>query len=295
MTTIKIGNSELELGGAYVTEMRDSSGVLHDTNELHRRMEEDGYLLLRGFHDRRKVLEARMQILQRLEEQNNLDLNFPIEDGVISPDNSNASYRKHTAELTSLLEIVNGEPIMKFFDRFLGGKAMTLDFKWTRAVGAGEFTGAHYDAVFMNRGTKNLYTVWTPIGDISYQIGGLCLCPGSQRWEKVVQTYGQMDLDRDNIDNGWFSSDLLEVVDKYGGKWATTEYRAGDVLIFGMYMMHGSLTNQTNQYRLSVDTRYQLAAEPVDERWVGTNPIGHTAPRSLPPTSMAEARKRWGV
>ena len=39
--------------------------------------------------------------------------------------------------------------------------------------------------------------------------------------------------------------------------------------------MHASMDNQTNRIRLSTDTRYQLASEPVDERWIGDNPIAH--------------------
>ena len=38
---------------------------------------------------------------------------------------------------------------------------------------------------------------------------------------------------------------------------------------------HASMDNQTDQIRLSTDTRYQLASEPVDERWIGDNPIAH--------------------
>ena len=62
---------------------------------------------------------------------------------------------------------------------------------------------------------------------------------------------------------------------KLGGRWLTTDYQLGDVLVFSMYTMHASLDNQTNQFRLSSDTRYQLASEPVDERWIGETPIGH--------------------
>jgi len=35
------------------------------------------------------------------------------------------------------------------------------------------------------------------------------------------------------------------------------------------------LDNQTNKVRLSTDTRYQLASEPIDERWIGENPPAH--------------------
>lgn len=30
-----------------------------------------------------------------------------------------------------------------------------------------------------------------------------------------------------------------------------------------------------NQLRLSTDTRYQLASDPVDERWIGEEPTAH--------------------
>ena len=53
------------------------------------------------------------------------------------------------------------------------------------------------------------------------------------------------------------------------------DFHAGDVLLFGMYMMHASTDNHSRGFRLSSDTRYQLDSEPVDERWVGKNPPGH--------------------
>jgi hypothetical protein len=40
-----------------------------------------------------------------------------------------------------------------------------------------------------------------------------------------------------------------------------------------MRTIHASLDNQSNRVRLSVDTRYQLASEPVDERFVAENPV----------------------
>lgn len=42
-----------------------------------------------------------------------------------------------------------------------------------------------------------------------------------------------------------------------------------------MFTLHASLDNRTNRVRLSTDSRYQLANEAVDERWVGENPIAH--------------------
>jgi hypothetical protein len=39
--------------------------------------------------------------------------------------------------------------------------------------------------------------------------------------------------------------------------------------------MHASMDNHTRSFRVSTDSRYQLASEPVDERWVGKNPLAH--------------------
>ena len=75
----------------------------------------------------------------------------------------------------------------------------------------------------------------------------------------------------------------------------TSSFEMGDVLIFGMYTMHASLDNTTNRFRLSTDTRYQRADEPVDERWIGDNPIAHYAWTKGETVPMEEMRKRWGV
>jgi hypothetical protein len=39
-----------------------------------------------------------------------------------------------------------------------------------------------------------------------------------------------------------------------------------------MFTHHCSLDNQSNRIRLSTDSRYQLASEPMDERWSGDHP-----------------------
>ena len=60
-----------------------------------------------------------------------------------------------------------------------------------------------------------------------------------------------------------------------GGRWLTAEYRMGDSLALSMHTMHASPDNHTDQIRLSSDSRYQLASEPADDRWVGENPPLH--------------------
>ena len=60
-----------------------------------------------------------------------------------------------------------------------------------------------------------------------------------------------------------------------GGRWLTADYCMGDLLVFSMYTMHASTDNHTAQIRLSSDSRYQLASDPVDDRWIGDDPPLH--------------------
>jgi hypothetical protein len=294
-----MGNRELEMGSRYLTELRSSNDIFHDTDALRQRLAEDGYLLIRGFHDRGKVMAARHEFLRSLQAQGKLDPNAPLEEGRIGPGGKGAMWGKGRVELQpdfpNFLDVVEGNHVLSFFERLLGGPAMTYDYKWPRAVARGENTGAHYDIVYMGRGTKNLYTMWTPLGDIPPELGSLAMLLGSQNYRKIRETYGQMDVDRDNVAKGWFSEDPVEIVDRFGGQWATTAFEAGDAIIFGMFMMHASFNNATDRYRISADTRYQLASEPVDERWIGQKPKGHYAWGKTPPKPVEVARKEWGV
>jgi hypothetical protein len=297
---VTMGKVELEVGGRYLTELRSSNDILTDMEALRNRLNQDGYLLIRGFHDREDVLSARRDMLCKLQSMGRLDPNALVEEGVIGPNNKSAMFGgaptpESEAELDAFYRLVNDGKVIDFFSRLLGGEAMTYDYKWPRAVARGDFTGAHYDIVYMGRGTPSVYTMWTPLGDIPLEHGPLAICLGSQHFHKIKETYGRMDVDRDNVAKGWFSEDPLEVVDKFGGQWATTSFAAGDAIIFGMFLMHASLDNTTNRYRLSSDTRYQLRSEPVDERWIGRKPKGHYEWGQKPVVPIGEARAKWGV
>ena len=282
-------------------DLRDSNDIVDNPDALHERMTEDGYLLIRGLHDKDTVLTARKQILERLEKKEMLAANTPLMDGIFNPDfpeptSTGSMGNKHLTKLPAFKAVVEGEPIMNFFKHFLGGDARTFDFKWLRTAGPGAGSPIHYDIVFMGRGTHNLYSCWTPFGDVSLDMGPIVFCIGSDRFDKVRNTYGRSDVDRDLIE-GHFSDNPKEIIEKYGGQWSTTTFSAGDVIIFSMYLMHASLVNTSNKIRITADTRYQLASDPIDERWIGDQPKGHYAwkQKDAKIESIEESRKRWGV
>ena len=276
-------------------ELRASSDVAKDVAELRRRFDEDGYLYMPGLLDRSQVLAARLSVLQRLASLDILDPDYPLIDGVVNLENANSFMPELAKNNPPVMELLYDGPMMAFYQRFLGGPVRHFDYTWCRAKPPGKATATnpHYDVVFMGRGTKRLYTSWTPLGDIPLLMGGLMVLEHSHRLEEIKATYGQVDVDvyctnypdAAEIESGqklWqrpgdgaYSLDAVATRRELGGRWLTADFSAGDVLIFGMYTMHASMDNQTNRLRLSTDTRYQLASDPVDERWIGENPIGH--------------------
>ena len=190
--------------------------------------------------------------------------------------------------------------MMDFYRNFLGGPVRNFNYTWLRANLAGKknATSPHCDIVFMGRGTKKLYTSWTPLGDVPMTSGGLMILENSHLLEKIKSTYGQMDVDAyctnneeakllqsgeedlnklwpARINGGMYADEAISLRENLKRRWLSADYQIGDILVFSMFTMHASMDNQTNCFRLSSDSRYQLASEPIDERWVGKNPVGH--------------------
>jgi ectoine hydroxylase-related dioxygenase (phytanoyl-CoA dioxygenase family) len=143
------------------------------------------------------------------------------------------------------------------------------------------------------RGTHQLLTCWIPYGDTSLDMGGVMLLEDSHKKSDRIKTYLEVDVDAycENrpkevekvvTKGGWshpgfLSKNPATLREKLGGRWLTApDWKAGDFITFGMTLVHGGLDNQTDRMRLSSDTRYQRASQPIDERWIGQNPIANT-------------------
>lgn len=298
---VKFGGHDLDAGGKYLLgELRRSDAFAEEAETLRARLEADGYLYLKRFHPREEVLAARRQLLERMAERELLQPGARLMDGVVNrhidaPGSTSIAATRHLADLGGYRRVVESPRVTNFFERLCGGPVRTYDHKWLRVAATGAASSIHADAVFMGRGTERLYTCWTPFGDVPLQMGPIVLWLGSHRDERIRGTYCRMDVDRDLIE-GAFSDDPVEVIDKFGGVWASTDFEVGDALIFGIHLLHASLTNLTDRYRISVDARYQLASESIDERWADSPPLGHYAFKkagvSLEPLSVS--RTRWG-
>jgi ectoine hydroxylase-related dioxygenase (phytanoyl-CoA dioxygenase family) len=272
-------------------ELRDSSGLRDDVAGLRRRMDEDGYLLLRGYLDVESVLAARGELCEKLASVGLIDRRRPATEAVFSgstagvPTVDRKAFAHSLRTGAAVRALCHGPAVLGFYERFLGGAPLAYKYIWVRNVRVGAATGVHFDWVYMGRGTRNLYTSWIPIGDVPLSDGPLVVLEGSHRIAELQGTYGALDVDRDKVweqkehkyAGGWLTKDVRDVQARFGGRWLTTEFRAGDMLLFGMFTLHCSIDNRSpeNRIRLSTDSRYQLASEPADERWVGEEPFGH--------------------
>jgi hypothetical protein len=298
---VRFGDCSYDFPSEELRELRDSNDVLYDPSALRERMAQDGYLLIRELIPRDTAISARARILEHMQEQGTLSPDQPVLEGVMPRGGKRAHVigKRGISHHPQVVEMLENSALFDFWQRFYSEPVRTFDYKWLRAVANEEFTGCHYDVVYMGRGSQRLHTCWLPIADLPVAQGTLCVCVGSHNlpgFAKLRDTYGKMDVDRDLVD-GWFSSDPREITAKFGGYWATTDFRAGDMLAFGLYTMHASTTNLTDRWRLSCDVRFQPAADSVDERWIGETPIAHYAwnnPENKL-VAMAEARERWGV
>jgi hypothetical protein len=325
-TVLTSGGRPLDLSPGAFGALRRSDDALGDTRALRRRLREDGYLFLPGYLPRDRVLEARRVLCDELAARGLLDPAAPPERAVARRGgNGPTEYvplgiRPSTDgdELCRanpvLQEVLYAGRMIELFERLLGGPVMPFSRSWLRAKGPGKGTESHSDIVFMGRGTQDVYTAWTPLGDVDPRLGGLMLLEGSDKNDELRRTYGRTDVDtvcENRYDGAWaapdgsrnrpvnggvavlgedaadaavplpaghggtLSSDHVTLRARLGGRWLTASYRAGDVLAFGMHLVHASLDNATDRVRLSTDTRYQLASEPADERWVGPDATGH--------------------
>lgn len=292
---VKLDSSEEKLGS-----LRESNDVLGDPEAQRTRMSEEGYLLFRGLLDADAVMEARREILLKFAVAGEIDsINHDVLDAI----QQQPSFL-HEVNLVALSEsircglaysnVVNSPELLSFYKSFLGGKPATFDFRWPRFVRPGEGTGIHADIVYIGRGTRNVWSSWIPIGDVPREEGSLLILEDSHRSSKL-SSYWEKDADRDQL--GWLSTDPVRLQNSLGGRWLTTDFRAGDVICFSPFLVHGSLDNRSRarRCRLSSDTRYLLAGEALDDRWNGNieNPHGGSPKAFMPGLARSNQNKEF--
>ena len=259
-------------------------------DDLRARYEADGYLLLRGLLDRDQVVRAGDEIVASLAERGLLDPSSPARDRVAAhgASVSNFGFEGEDRRFPDARRLATDGRMRAFYDAFLGSSARAFDYLWLRLMAPGQATPPHCDIVYMGRGTHELFTSWIPLSQVTVADGPLMVLERSHRIAQIREGYAKMDIDRDGnwrklkfrhgrlFRGGDYSRNPRRVREEFGLRWLTAEFEPGDVVVFSPFTMHGSLDNRSPRFRISIDARYQRAADPIDERWIGERPIAHS-------------------
>lgn len=245
------------------------------------RLAADGYVLLRGALDRDRVLAARRDVLARLAAVG--EIAEPPDAAIATGTSRRAAlnadlgaFWRGVCEAPRLRAVSHGPGLGEIATAILGCAAKPFDFLWLRTMVEGRASPLHFDHVYMNRGSPNVVTAWVPLGDVPLEAGPIVFVEGSNRFEDLIARYRGVDVDRDGLP-GSFPDDAIAFATKRGCRLLTSAFRAGDVILFDMFTLHGSCDNRLGggRVRLSCDVRWQPAAEAEDDRWFGDPPLGH--------------------
>ncbi|MSP50691.1 MAG: hypothetical protein EXQ95_15370 [Alphaproteobacteria bacterium] len=262
--------------------MVDSAALLTDPSALRARFAEAGYLFLGGVLDRAEVLAARREVLQRMAEVGEIaePAEAALPTGTSRREELHAdlgAFWRSVSEGPAVRRAVHGERARQIASAILDETVRPFDFVWLRAMLAGRASPLHFDHVYMNRGTDRVVTAWTPLGDVAVADGPLAIVENSHRFADLIGRYLGHDVDRDPSRPGHVAESARAFLEERGARLLTADFRAGDLCFFGMFTLHGSVDNASpaGRVRLSVDTRWQAADQPMDERWAGPDPKGH--------------------
>ena len=236
---------------------------------LHARLENDGYLLLRGAISPAASVEFRRYYFSRLQPSGLLEAGSDPALGIASP----LEYDRAMLRRTLFEEIVPGAAYADFCNALSGFFQWLFDApthlhqrKLIRHALVNDtwITPAHYDLVYLREGSTNLLSAWIPLGDCPVERGGLIYLEGSHNYFAARDAAEGGRLRAEHI-----SYDLPALAQQLDTRWLIADYRAGDVVVHSPYLLHASLNNvdDQRQMRLSTDIRFQSAVEAIDPRW----------------------------
>ena len=245
--------------------MTDSSNLYDsDLPALRSRLQADGYILLRNQIDP-KLIDGALNVVA-----DNLAETWQCID--MDPDHHPQPAQRHDLFIKEQSEgilltgyrpithheavqsLLHCDDLVTLMHSLFGQEPMTYDTKWVRVKGTNESTDEHSDYYRFAEHCTQMVTAWMPLMDVPVHKGPLAVCPGSHLL---------IDGDGDG-DDGQYGMDQKECelpadfeTFHESTCWKTCDFKKGDILIFDIRLVHASLTNQTKQFRVSIDTRWQ--------------------------------------
>lgn len=239
-------------------ELTDSSPLRHDAGALRARLGQDGYLFFRGLLPVEDVRAVRRGVFDTLSDAGWLAPEATVD----APVPSAAAVREggqgyvdayvgiqrlqvfhelaHHPAVTTLMAAILDDPLL-VHPRKIARTSLPKD---------DEYTPPHQDYRLI-QGSVDTLTCWVPLGDCPASLGSLRMLKGSHL-DGLVEA-----------DPGKGPGGLQVEVEDDDARWCTTDFRAGDAIVFTSLTVHGALRNNEDHLRFSADFRYQSLLEPV--------------------------------
>ena len=271
------------VGEDFLGELQQTVQPMHHECELHLKLDRDGYLFFPGLIDTREIQAARNAVFKQLKDVDELEA--PYEEGIFSHRSRRDELYKDRGEFWEMVsngellrKVSNGPTLQKIASKIFGGPAVGFDYLFLRAVPRGRFTHVHCDSGFFTRFTKKVLTCWVAFTDITFDKGPLFVIEGSHKFMDIRKNFDNFDVVFNKEQKASIDEDPVSFANKRNAKLLTTNFKPGDVLIFGMHTLHGAFENHAtdDRIRLTCDIRYQPISEPRDPRYFGESPEGTT-------------------
>jgi 1-deoxypentalenic acid 11beta-hydroxylase len=234
---------------------QEANEYLGDKERLDALFAEEGYLFFRGVLKAEEVQAAKLDLIRALQKQGVVKAGATealwTGAGIENIDDSElygtASYQKvlESKHTLQFMEQIFGEPVFMF-------KSTTL--RYALPNDPARVSPPHQDFFFV-RFSQTFRTLWVPLMDIDEQVGGLVL--GARTHKRGLLDHVEQEGVYSYVFKGRKQRGIpLESVSQLG---VTTNYHAGDLLIFHHLMIHWALPNRSDRLRLSFDGRCQPA------------------------------------
>ena len=233
------------------------SGIGEPSNVLQSRFDEDGYLFFRNALDPGVIEKLRSSWIASLESAH------AIKTGdsscMVNPDSTYADHRIPDRDDKHWQEFASHPSVQQFLQNIFGEPAEFVPVVEYRAQPpASEKSGSrtmfwHTD-YFFNPGIP-YRTLWIPLCDIDWEMGGLALLPNLNQCPALEAPYPEptqmtpiMGIAQDhpalNLDNA-----------------LTADFHPTDIVIFHRRTPHTGIANWSDKLRLSMDIRFTLKSE----------------------------------
>jgi 1-deoxypentalenic acid 11beta-hydroxylase len=226
-------------------ELTVANDLLDQPQALQEAWERDGYWFFRDVLDKSVIASIRGLYIEHLAGLGVVDRNDP--DALYNGADMTALVNSSPLNKAKAYRLLHESPTVNaFFTRLFGCAPFWVPFTVYRTTPpAREYKASRFDFIhadgFYNEGLTFLIC-WVPLAQIDADVGGLALVEGVHKQPSLHRREG-------------LQIKPIDPADVPAGAWRRTTYRPGDVLLMSLDTPHTGITNHSDRFRLSMDTR----------------------------------------